>query len=104
MKIEDGDENDDQKEFQTLFCRIGSSRDDILLKMTATDLDLLRDYAQQSSEEAFAALVSRHLDLVYSAALRQVRSPQLAEEVSQSVFTDLARSAGQLKAETVLTA
>jgi len=46
-----------------------------------TDLELLRRYAQQRSEEAFAALVNRHLDLVYSAALRQVLSPQLAEEV-----------------------
>jgi len=53
---------------------------DILTKMT-TDLELLRRYAQQRSEEAFAALVNRHLDLVYSAALRQVLSPQLAEEV-----------------------
>ena len=53
---------------------------DILTKMT-TDLELLRRYAQQRPEEAFAALVNRHLDLVYSAALRQVLSPQLAEEV-----------------------
>jgi len=49
-------------------------------------------------------VVHRHLDLVYSAALRQVRSPELAEEVAQSVFTDLSRNAGRLKSETVLTA
>src|SRR3954471_6555166 len=71
--------------------------------MTA-DTQLLREYAAGKSQDAFAELVRRHLDLVYSAALRQVRSPQLAEEVSQSVFTDLARSAGKLKPETVLTA
>ena len=41
---------------------------------------------------------------MYSAALRQVRSPQLAEEVAQSVFTDLARQAANLKPETVLSA
>jgi RNA polymerase sigma factor (sigma-70 family) len=68
------------------------------------DLDLLGQYARENSQEAFAELVHRHLDLVYSAALRQVRSPQLAEEVAQSVFTDLARTAGKLKPDTVLTA
>jgi RNA polymerase sigma factor (sigma-70 family) len=72
--------------------------------MTANDLDLLRRYAAERSEEAFAALVNRHLNLVYSAALRQVRSPQLAEEVAQSVFSDLARNAGRLKSDTILTA
>src|SRR5205809_2808704 len=69
-----------------------------------TDLELLRRYARQRSEEAFAALVRRHLNLVYSAALRQVRSPQLAEEVAQSVFTDLARNVRKLKRHTILTA
>jgi RNA polymerase sigma factor (sigma-70 family) len=69
-----------------------------------SDLELLQNYADRNSEEAFAELVRRHLDLVYSAALRQVRSPQLAEEVAQSVFTDLARNAGKLKPDTVLTA
>src|SRR5436309_3457036 len=59
--------------------------------MTATDLDLLQQYARQKSEAAFTAIVRRHLNLVYSEALRQVRSPQLAEEVAQSVFADLSR-------------
>src|ERR1043166_3413020 len=68
------------------------------------DLELLHRYARQKSEEAFAALVNRHLNLVHSAALRQVRSPQLAEEISQSVFTDLARAADKLKPDTILTA
>src|SRR5271169_6075350 len=72
--------------------------------MTPTDLDLLRDYAEKHSEPAFADLVQRHLNLVFSAALRQVRSPQLAEEVAQSVFIDLARQAEQLAPGTVLTA
>jgi RNA polymerase sigma factor (sigma-70 family) len=72
--------------------------------MTDTDLELLADYNRQQAEDAFAELVRRHLGLVYSAALRQVRSPQLAEEVSQSVFTDLARHAGRLKPGTILSA
>src|SRR5438132_4250961 len=72
--------------------------------MTANDLELLDQYARQGSEGAFAELVGRHLDLVYSAALRQVRSPQLAEEVAQSVFTDLARNVHKLKPDTILSA
>jgi RNA polymerase sigma factor (sigma-70 family) len=77
---------------------------DILMKMTDTDLDLLARYTRQHAEDAFGEIVRRHLDLVFSAALRQVRSPQLAEEVAQSVFTDLARQAHRLAPGTVLTA
>src|SRR5436309_9240220 len=74
------------------------------MKMSDTDLQLLAEYARHHAEDAFAELVHRHLDLVYSAALRQVRSPELAEEVAQSVFADLSRSAGRLKPDTVLAA
>lgn len=69
-----------------------------------SDLDLLRQFARENSQDAFAEIVRRHLNLVYSAALRQVRLPQLAEEVAQFVFADLARNAGKLKSETILTA
>lgn len=69
-----------------------------------SDWDLLRQFARENSQDAFGEIVRRHLDLVYSAALRQVRSPELAEEVARSVFTDLARDAGKLKADTILTA
>src|SRR3989441_11323413 len=85
-------------------CRISVGGGDILVKMSTSDLDLLQQYTRQRSEEAFAALVQRHLNLVYSAALRQVKSPQLAEEVAQSVFTDLARNVHKLKLDTILTA
>jgi RNA polymerase sigma factor (sigma-70 family) len=67
----------------------------MLVKMTS-DLDLLGQFAREKSQDAFTALVNRHVNLVYSAALRQVRSPQLAEEVAQSVFADLARNAGKI--------
>ena len=61
-----------------------------------SDLELLGQFAREKSQDAFTTLVSRHVNLVYSAALRQVRSPQLAEEVAQSVFADLARDAGKI--------
>jgi RNA polymerase sigma factor (sigma-70 family) len=72
--------------------------------MTVNDHDLLRQFTREQSQDAFTSLVNRHLNLVYSAALRQVRSPQLAEEVCQAVFTNLARNAAKLNSETVLTA
>ena len=72
--------------------------------MNASDQELIRQFIREHSEDAFAQLVSRHLNLVFSAALRQVRSPQLAEEVCQSVFANLACHAPKLKTNTVLTA
>lgn len=72
--------------------------------MGSDDFDLLVQYTANRSERAFADLVHRYLDLVYSAALRQVRSPQLAEEVAQSVFLDLSRSASRIKPGTPVVA
>jgi RNA polymerase sigma factor (sigma-70 family) len=63
------------------------------------DAQLLREYAEDTNEAAFCELVARHTDLVYAAALRQVDSDDLARDVAQSVFTDLARKARSLAAE-----
>ena len=68
----------------------------------AADMQLLREYVQQNSQEAFAALVSRHLALVYSVAWRKTGSPQAAEEVTQTVFILLAKKAARLGSGTVL--
>jgi uncharacterized protein (TIGR03435 family) len=68
----------------------------------ASDMDLLRDYDRQGSEEAFAALVQRHINLVYSVALRHVGIAAHAEEITQAVFVILARQAGSLRADIIL--
>jgi len=74
------------------------------MNMSDTDLQLLARYARHHAEDAFAEIVRRHLDLVHSAALRQVRSPELAEEVAQAAFLDLARQAHRLPPDTVVPA
>src|ERR1035437_6465631 len=69
-----------------------------------TDSQLLASFARTNSEDAFAELVQRHVHLVHSAALRQVNGDaHLAQDVAQTVFTDLARKASSLARREVLT-
>jgi RNA polymerase sigma factor (sigma-70 family) len=70
--------------------------------MVTDDMALVQEYAQSNSEQAFGALVSRHVNLVYSVALRQVRDPHLAEEIAQNVFIILSRKAKSLSPKTIL--
>ena len=67
-----------------------------------SDQELLRRYAEHGAEEAFAGLVYRHLNLVWAAARRTTGNADLARDVAQTVFTDLARKAKTLPRETVL--
>ncbi len=67
-----------------------------------TDQQLLKNYAEHQSEPAFAELVQRYVDLVYSAAFRMSRDTQSARDVTQSVFVTLARNAAQLTDRTAL--
>jgi RNA polymerase sigma factor (sigma-70 family) len=67
------------------------------------DAELLRRYVENRSEAAFAAVVQRHLPLVYATALRRVgNDAHLAQDVAQTVFADLARKAPSLKNHTSL--
>lgn len=69
------------------------------------DRELLRCYCEEGSQSAFTALVQRHIDLVYSVALRRTGGDShLARDVAQQVFTTVARHARQLAGHAVLSA
>lgn len=68
----------------------------------SSDPALLNDYVQHNSEEAFAALVARHINKVHSVALRQTRNPHQAEEITQAVFVLLAQKARTLGKNVIL--
>ena len=66
------------------------------------DARLLEQFVRNGSEEAFAALVQRHIALVHSVALRHTANAQHAQDITQAVFVILARKAGSLGRRTVL--
>ncbi len=65
-------------------------------------MTLILEYVRSNSEAAFATLVSRHVNLVYSVAMRQVGNAHLAEEITQKVFIVLAQKAKSLDEETIV--
>ena len=68
------------------------------------DSELLGRYATDRAEAAFTELVRRHADLVYSAAMRMVNGDaHRAQDVSQQVFSELARQAKTLARHPALT-
>src|SRR5271157_5298954 len=68
----------------------------------ANDMDLIREYADRNSESAFADIVRRHINLVYSVALRYVGNSADAQDVTQAVFVILAKKAETLANRTNL--
>jgi RNA polymerase sigma factor (sigma-70 family) len=65
--------------------------------MSERDHFLIGEYDARRSEEAFAALVRQHINLVFATALRQVGDAGAAEEITQNVFVALAQASGKLK-------
>jgi len=66
------------------------------------DNALLKEYVERGSEEAFAKLVARHVNKVYSIALRHTRNSHQAEEITQAVFVLLAKKSRQLGKRVIL--
>ncbi|MFZ0827661.1 MAG: TIGR03435 family protein [Verrucomicrobiia bacterium] len=64
--------------------------------MSEPDHQLIAEFNARRSEEAFAALVRQHVNLVFATALRQVGDAGAAEEITQNVFVALALAAGKL--------
>jgi len=67
------------------------------------DMDLLREYLDSNSQEAFAGLVQRHINLVHSVATRCTGDAHEAQDVTQAVFIILAQKAASLRHRTNLT-
>src|SRR5881628_3098673 len=72
------------------------------IRNMADDAELLREFVEGGSEEAFRSLVERHTGTVHGAALRVVHNESMAEEVTQAVFVILARKARSLPHKPVL--
>src|SRR5579871_4892007 len=66
------------------------------------DMDLVQQYVRDGSDAAFAELVRRHINLVYSVALRFTENSADTEDIAQAVFIILAKKAAGLRADTVL--
>ena len=66
------------------------------------DRQLLQRFIRDNSQEAFAALTARYLNLVYAVCRRELGDADAAEDVTQAVFLILARKAPSLRRDVVL--
>src|SRR5262245_10066196 len=77
-----------------LICPILKGCGFILMDKMTDSRTLLAQYVKEGSESAFRELVNGYVNLVYSTALRLMSGDtHLAEDVTQTVFVDLARKA-----------
>jgi RNA polymerase sigma factor (sigma-70 family) len=70
--------------------------------MDGTDQELLQEYQRSRQPEALEAIIRRHVNMVYSAAVRQVHDRHLADDVTQAVFILFTRKAASLSHHVVL--
>jgi RNA polymerase sigma factor (sigma-70 family) len=68
-----------------------------------SDWELIQEYVTRGSEDAFAALVERYANFVYSFCIRKLRDTHQAEESTQAVFIILSQKARELDEHTVMT-
>src|SRR5687767_1483552 len=66
------------------------------------DRQLLQQYVENGSQDAFAQIVSTHVSLVYSVCCRMLTDRHLAEDATQAVFFLLARKARSLRRHILL--
>ena len=79
------------------FCAIRSAAVFYSTTTMSDDAELLRRYAEEKSEAAFAEFVQRHAGLVYASALRRLGGDShAASDVVQKVFISVARHADKL--------
>src|SRR4051794_32182879 len=69
-----------------------------------TDRELLQSFRASRSRHALDLLVRRYIGLVHAAAMRQVRDPHLAADITQAVFIVLVRRADSLRGDVILPA
>jgi RNA polymerase sigma factor (sigma-70 family) len=65
----------------------------IEMKERRHDFELLQRFTRYGEQAAFSDVVRRHLNLVFATALRKVADAGGAQEISQNVFSALARKA-----------
>ena len=91
-----------KRENKPIFVTFWSSSAFITEMAEATDFQLLQQYAQKGSEEAFKSLVDRYLNLVYSVAWSRLANEASAKDITQVVFAALASKAGHLSEKVIL--
>src|SRR4051794_34331936 len=62
-----------------------------------SDRELLRDFATNNNESAFAAILDRHGPMILGVCRRQLNDAHLAEDVLQATFLVLARKSRSIR-------